>query len=75
MPKYRVTSDTSTRASPDPSSPDYEKWLYWQAGETTTSWPDHAPVDEWVTTGHWEALPESAPEPEPAADQPDEEAT
>ena len=53
-PAYTVLSDTSTRASADPrNEADYGTWLHFAAGDTVTSWPDHAPVDEWVESGHW----------------------
>lgn len=54
--KYRVLTDTSTRKSPDPGSPEYEEWLRWEAGDTVTSWPDHLPVDQLVADGHWEPV-------------------
>jgi len=67
MAKYKVLSDTSTRASVDPKSPDYERWLHWAAGQTATTWPAHAPVDEWVASGHWQ--PVADPKPEPPAEE------
>lgn len=53
---YRVISDTSTRASTDPAAPEYEQWVHFRAGQRVSSWPEHAPVEEWVTSGHWVAL-------------------
>lgn len=53
MTSYRVLSDTSTRASADPDSPDYDTWVHFEAGQKVTTWPDHAPVDDWVASGHW----------------------
>ena len=54
--RYRVVSDTSTRASVDPASPDFETWLHWAAGDVADRWPEHAPVDEWVAAGHWQPI-------------------
>ena len=66
MATYRVLSDTSTRASPDPKSPEFETWVHFRAGQKVSNWPEHAPVDEWVASGHWKAIEEKpAPEPEP----------
>ena len=63
--RYRVLSDTSTRASADPASPDYDRWIFHAAGDVVTSWPDHLPVDELVASGHWE--PVVSPKREEAA--------
>lgn len=66
MTTYRVVSDTSTRASTDPGSSDYEQWVHFAAGQTVKAWPEHAPVDEWVASGHWEpALQKGEPLPGP----------
>ena len=66
--RYKVLSDTSTRANPDPESPDYETWQHWAAGEIATSWPAHAPVDEWVASGHWEPIAKRDGSVTPAAE-------
>lgn len=50
---YLVVDDTSVRASNDPKSDDYERWLHYAAGETVTEWPAHADVAGWVDSGHW----------------------
>jgi len=55
---YLVIASTSTRASPDPKSPAYESWVDWQPGETTSTWPPHAPVAAWVKSGHWQLVDE-----------------
>ena len=65
MASYRVLSDTSTRASDDPSSPAYETWVDFPAGMVVKSWPKHTPVDEWVASGHWVAVAEKPAPPEP----------
>lgn len=51
--RYRVIGRTSTRASVDSKSPDYEKWVDFHEGRTYSRWPDHTPVEEWVRSGHW----------------------
>jgi hypothetical protein len=51
--RYLVTERTSTRRSPDPVSPEYETWVDFAPGQVVTSWPAHAPVAEWVDSGHW----------------------
>ena len=68
---YRVLSDTSTRASVDPESPDYETWLHFPAGTLVKRWPAHAPVEEWVASGHWAPTPLEEP---PAESEPEETA-
>ena len=60
---YKVLSDTSTRVNPDPDSPDYDNWLFYPAGSTVKFWPDHAPVEEWVASGHWQPIAESKVKP------------
>lgn len=56
---YLVVDDTSVRASNDPASEDYERWLYFAAGETVTEWPEHADVKGWVKSGHWVPVKET----------------
>lgn len=58
---YRVVAGTSTRKSPDPASPDYEVWVDFIPGEVVTRWPAHAPVDEWVASGHWVPIEKEQP--------------
>jgi hypothetical protein len=51
--QYLVVDDTSVRASDDPKSDDYERWLHYAAGETVTDAPKHADVAGWLKSGHW----------------------
>lgn len=51
---YLVVGRTSTRKSADPKSPGYETWVDFEPGMTVITWPKHAPVDEWVASGHWQ---------------------
>lgn len=53
MTTYRVLDDTSVRASTDPDSPDYDRWLHFAAGQTVTDPPEHADVKGWLRSGHW----------------------
>lgn len=55
-PTYRVVTLTSTRASLDPTSPDYERWIDFVSGQKVRSWPKHTPVEEWTDAGRWEAV-------------------
>lgn len=64
---YRVVDDTSTRASADPASPEYEEWVHFRAGQRVSKWPEHAPVDQWVASGHWVEVPTKA---EPSSESP-----
>lgn len=57
-PAYLVHGRTSTRRSLDPESPDYEEWADFEDGQVVTEWPVHAPVEEWVASGHWEPVKE-----------------
>ena len=41
MARYLVVSDTSTRLSANPASPDYDRWLYWAAGDTCKRFEPH----------------------------------
>ena len=50
---YRVERGTSTRASLDPASPDFETWVDWQPGDVVAEWPEHTPVAELVESGAW----------------------
>lgn len=59
---YRVVARTSTRKSLDPKSPDYGVWVDFEPGSIVRSWPDHAPVDEWVASGHWQPVKSKAKE-------------
>lgn len=54
--KYRVVARTSTRASLDRESPDFDVWVDFEVGATVTEWPMHAPIDEWAASGHWEPV-------------------
>jgi hypothetical protein len=51
--RYLVTERTSTRRSVDPASPDFQIWVDFEPGQVVTRWPAHAPVAEWVESGHW----------------------
>lgn len=53
---YRVHGRTSTRKSIDPESPDFEVWVDFEDGQIVRRWPKHAPVGEWVDSGHWEPV-------------------
>lgn len=64
---YRVIADTATRASDDPASADYERWIDFPAGATVTDWPAHAPIEEWVASGHWTPAPHRRRDSEEAA--------
>jgi len=55
-PRYRVLRRTSTRASIDPESPDFVRWVDFNPGRTVKTWPEHTPVSEWVKSGHWQAI-------------------
>lgn len=50
---YLVLASTSTRVSLDRRSPGYRDWIHYRPGDVVTAWPDHAPVEEWVASGHW----------------------
>lgn len=63
---YRVVAGTSVRASADPTSTDFERWVDFHAGQRVSSWPDHAPIDEWLATGHW--IDPDAPKDEKESD-------
>lgn len=54
--RYRVVAGTSTRKSADPKSEDYAVWVDFHPGDVVTTWPKHAPVGEWVASGHWEEV-------------------
>ena len=57
---YRVERATSTRASADPDSPDFERWLDWQPGDVVKAFPAHVDADELIAIG---AVTAAAPEP------------
>lgn len=50
---FVVVAGTSTRASLDPKDPGFEQWVDFHPGDVATAWPEHAPVAEWVASGHW----------------------
>ena len=51
--RYEVVSGTSTRRSINPRSSEYGEWVNYRPGDIATNWPRHAPVAEWVASGHW----------------------
>lgn len=55
MAKYRVLRDISTRASADPESPDFERWLDFEAG-TEGDLPKHVDVERLIASGHLERV-------------------
>lgn len=56
--QYRVVARTSVRASDDPDAQAFESWIDFEPGDVVSTWPAHAPVEEWVKSGHWEAVDE-----------------
>lgn len=58
---YLVIGRTSTRANADPGSPDFETWVNFEIGDVATAWPAHAPIDEWLASGHWEPAEKEQP--------------
>lgn len=59
---YLVVGRTSTRKSTDAKSPDFEVWVDFEPGRKVSSWPTHAPVEEWIASGHWQD-PDAPKEP------------
>ena len=55
-PAYRVHGRTSTRASVDADDPRFNEWVNFEDGEVYADWPAHAPVEDWVASGHWELI-------------------
>lgn len=60
--KYRVARRVSTRKSTDPESAEYGQWINLAPGQkvNVADLPDHAPVDEWVASGHLKPVKEKA---------------
>lgn len=50
---YLVVGRTSTRQSVDPASPDFGVWVDFEPGDVVRKWPAHAPVADWIASGHW----------------------
>lgn len=50
---YLVVASTSTRRTLDPDAPDYNEWVDFAPESIVSDWPAHAPIDEWVASGHW----------------------
>ena len=48
---YRVERGTSTRASADPGSPDYERWIDWEPGAAVKAFPAHVDTAELLAIG------------------------
>jgi hypothetical protein len=53
--KYRIRRHISTRASADRGSPDFERWLEFEEGETAEL-PDHVDVGRLTALGAIEAV-------------------
>jgi len=51
--RYQVMAGTSTRRSARRHSPGFEQWIHYRPGDIVTDWPEHAPVADWVASGHW----------------------
>lgn len=50
---YRVLRRTSVRRTPNS-----DKWIVYLPGAVVRSAPEHAPVAEWVASGHWQIVKE-----------------
>ena len=54
--RYRVVARTSTLLDPE----DRDKgWVNFDKGQIVSAWPKHAPVGEWVKSGHWKPVKEA----------------
>jgi hypothetical protein len=50
---FVVVSGTSTRRSSHRGTKAFDEWIHYQPGDLVTEWPEHAPVGEWLASGHW----------------------
>lgn len=50
---YLVVRRTSVRRTPKS-----DKWINYLPGSVVRSAPEHAPVVEWVASGHWKPIEE-----------------
>ena len=57
---FRVVEGTSLRKSTDFEDPEYGEFLTYRPGRKVEEdkVPSHAPVAEWIKSGHWEVVEE-----------------
>lgn len=60
---YRVERATSTRASADPDSPDFQRWVHWLDGDVVAEFPEHVSVPELLESGAVTETDEQQPAP------------
>ena len=54
---YRVLNPLlSVRASTDPESEDYERFVNWQSGDIIEEYPPHADIKGWLEAGYIEEV-------------------